>query len=201
MSRAPDLSRLCLDHAPDPTGVKTNKTNKKPPNSMRMWQNVVPNYLGIYKSRNKRQEEEEKRRNFRAEVLEQFDKAKRSEGDGLNLYSLKVLLPRLAMYGWAMSKFQWILPDIVKALARDKDDSQGLVLSQRETRELLALNILKSLYQHSFDCEEGEGKLCYEGEGARFRKLMKQALMRQHFYNPMQQWYYWWEIIVASRDE
>ena len=201
MSHTPNLSRLCLEHAPDPTGGKAK--NKKPPNSLAMWQNVVPPELGVYKSRNKRQAEEQKRRNFKAETLEQFTKAKTSNGSGLNLYSLKALLPRLAMYGWAMSKFQWILPDIVKALARDKDDAGGarLSLSQRETRELLALGILKSLYQHSFDCEEGEGKLCYEGEGERFRRLMKRALMSQYFYNPMQQWDYWWEIIVASRDE
>lgn len=200
MSHTPDLSRLCVDHdAPDPTGGK--RSNQRPKNSKAMWENVVPRELGIYKTRNKRQEEEERRRNFRAEALEEFEKAKKSDGDGLNLFAMKTLLPRLAMYGWAMSKFRWILPDIVKALARDKDDGRKLILSQREKRELLALGLLKSLYQHSFDCEEGEGKLCYEGEGEHFRGLMKQALMRQYFYNNMQQWDYWWEIIEDSLND
>ena len=60
MSHTPNLSRLCLEHAPDPTGGKAK--NKKPPNSLAMWQNVVPPELGVYKSRNKRQAEEQKRR-------------------------------------------------------------------------------------------------------------------------------------------
>ena len=166
MHGLPDLSQLCVGHAPVPTAVKNyksknvymQKTRVKDPDIVhrKRWQPLPQSASALI--------------DLKGKVFEAFDK----ESQGPNLYSMAKLLPILMEMGMAMAMYSKILPNLVRALVRT-EAGLGLVQTQKATREIQALNILRTLYEHSNTCS---AKLCGPLEGPQFRNQLQQVMQQ-----------------------
>lgn len=167
MHDLPDLSQLCVGHAPVPTAVK----NYKPKNEY-MQKNNVPGSI-IFRKRwepvLKAEGNASQRVELKAKVFDAFEK----ESKGPNLFSMTKLMPILMDIGMAMAEYGTILPKLVQALLKTETGLGRIVSTQRNTRQAQALNILQTLYRHSFSCRP---ELCGPLEGPQFRNQLQQAM-------------------------
>tara|TARA_B100001094_G_scaffold68405_1_gene64739 strand:- start:6793 stop:7344 length:552 start_codon:yes stop_codon:yes gene_type:complete len=166
MHDLPDLSQMCVDHAPAPTAGKTYKSKNPHMQRSHVHPNIVhrKNWHPLPKSATELID-------LKGRVFKAFDE----ESKGPNLYSMTKMLPILMEMGMAMAEYSKILPKLVQALLKT-ETGLGLVQSQRDTRQLQALNILQTLYKHS-DCRPP--KDCKDPlEGARFRIQLQQAMQQ-----------------------
>ena len=163
MGGLPDLSQLCVGHAPVPTAVKSY--NSKNPH---MKKSNVPGSIVHRNKWHPLPQSASALIDLKAKVFKEFDKERR----GPNLYSMTKLLPILMELGFALSEYTKILPQLVQALLKT-ETGLGIQSTQRTTRQGQAENILKTLYRHSWTCAPPR---CDAHEGQQFRNDLEQAM-------------------------
>ena len=165
MPGLPDLSQLCVGHAPVPTAGKNYKSKNVYMQKTRVNLDIVHRrrWHPFPQSASALIE-------LKGKVFKAFDE----ESQGPNLYSMAKLLPILMEMGMAMAMYSKILPKLVRALVQT-EIGLGLVRTQKDTREIQALNILRTRYEHSNTCP---AELCGPLEGPQFRNQLQQVMQQ-----------------------